>query len=660
MKTIALIQNDPQLKPYEHTILRRLEKAEIKELDFTDYKKTLTDIANNHLYYGLHKVGRTWILREWAPNATAIYLIGDFNNWQKTPEYQLKAIENGNWEIELSSTKLHHGDLYKLLIEWEGGSGERIPAYCRRVVQDEKSKIFSAQVWSPEVYKWKNKQPKKVENPFIYEAHIGMGTEECKVGSFVEFKNNVLPHIAELGYNVLQLMAIQEHPYYGSFGYQVSNFFAVSSRFGTPEELKELIDEAHRLGIAVIMDVVHSHAVNNELEGLSKLDGTEDLYFHNGPRGQHPAWNSRCFDYGKDEVITFLLSNLKYWLDEFKFDGFRFDGVTSMMYYDHGLGRDFTNYNFYYDGNQDDDAITYLILANKLIHQTNTNALSIAEDVSGMPGLAMPFKDGGVGFDYRMSMGVADYWIKIIKEKKDENWHVGDLFYELTNKRKDEKTISYAECHDQAMVGDQTIIFRLIGEEMYTAMNVFQPNLIVERGMALHKMIRLLSASTAGNGYLTFMGNEFGHPEWIDFPREGNKWSYHYARRQWSLMSDANLRYHFLNAFDESMINLLKTEKIYQQPCFAIAQNISDQVLAFKRNELLFVFNFNPTKSFADYGILIDAGSYHIVLNSDSAVFDGQNRIDDQMEYFTQPANDKAYLHLYLPARSVIVLKRKK
>jgi 1,4-alpha-glucan branching enzyme len=550
--------------------------------------------------------------------------------------------------------------LYKLLVRWRGGQGERLPSHCRRVVQDEATHIFSAQVWNPAPYAWRHPLPRAVRAPLIYEAHVGMATEEYRVGTYAEFREKVLPRIARLGYNTLQLMAVQEHPYYGSFGYQVSNFFAPSSRFGTPEELKALVDAAHGLGIAVILDVVHSHAVKNDNEGLSHFDGTEHQFFHAGARGLHPVWDSRCFDYGKSEVITFLLSNLKYWMEEFRFDGFRFDGVTSMMYLHHGLGKDFTSYGMYYDEAEDEQAITYLTLANKLIHALNPAAMSIAEDVSGMPGLAVPVADGGMGFDFRMNMGIADMWVKTLKAKQDEQWHVGDMFYELTNKRSDEKTISYAECHDQAMVGDKTLIFWLLDREMYTGMDVFTPNLLVDRGVALHKLIRLATLATAGNGYLNFMGNEFGHPEWIDFPRKGNGWSYDYARRQWRLADDTNLRYRFLQAWDKAMIALAAKEQLFGHRPFAIVQNTSDQVLIFKRGDLLFAFNFNPTQSFTGYGFELEEGEYADVLCSDSKAFGGFGRVDAGVPHCTAPVGGSNMLRLYLPSRTALVIKKKR
>jgi len=658
MASLKIIKNDPYLSPFTFVIANRFEKTKLKLKQIKSNKPKLTDAVNGHLYYGLHRHSNNWVIREWAPNAISIHLVGDFCNWKPNDEYSFSKLENGNWECKLPLKALKHGMLYKLLIDWGLGSHERIPAYCRRVVQDENTKIYSAQVWDlPTTYKWKHKTPKRVDNPLIYEAHIGMATSEEKVGSYVEFKENVLPRIAALGYNTIQLMAIQEHPYYGSFGYQVSNFFAPSSRFGTPEELKQLIDEAHRLGIAVVLDIVHSHAVKNEAEGLARFDGTDYQYFHEGVKGDHPVWDSRCFNYGKDEVINFLLSNCKYWLEDFKFDGFRFDGVTSMIYLHHGLGIDFVSYDMYFNDEQDEDALTYLALANILTHEINPDAITIAEDVSGMPGIASPFKDGGIGFDFRMSMGVADYWIKVIKEKKDEEWQVGDLYYQLTNKRNDEHTISYAESHDQAMVGDKTIIFRLIDKYMYTSMQNIDKNIVVDRGIALHKMIRLVTIATAGDGYLNFMGNEFGHPEWIDFPRVGNNWSYKYARRQWELADNTELRYYSLNEFDKAMINLIKKENILANKPKMIIQNDSDEVLIFSRAELLFVFNFNPTTSFTDYGFETNAGSYNVILNSDSENFGGENRNDDSQIHNTQYQNGSNWLKLYLPSRTAIVLK---
>ncbi|MBQ3605124.1 MAG: alpha amylase C-terminal domain-containing protein [Muribaculaceae bacterium] len=668
MKPLNIIKNDPWLEPYAEAITGRYQDAVNKERELVGKDGSLVDFANAHNYFGLHRTADGWVFREWAPNATDIVLIGDFTRWQEMAKYRLTRKENGVWELFLKHNDLHHGDLYKMIVYWEGGMGERIPAYANRVVQDEVSHIFSAQVWAPEeTYQWQIAEFKPDVSPLlIYECHIGMAQEREGVGTYVEFRDLVLPRIAKDGYNAIQIMAIQEHPYYGSFGYHVSSFFAPSSRFGSPEELKSLIDEAHRLGIAVIMDIVHSHAVKNEVEGLGRLDGSYNQYFYGDHRREHPAWDSLCFDYGKNDVLNFLLSNCKYWLEEFKFDGFRFDGVTSMLYYNHGLGQAFGSYGDYYNGGQDTNAITYLTLANKLIHEINPNAITIAEEMSGMPGLATKIKDGGMGFDYRMAMGIPDYWIKMLKEKKDEDWHPTSIYWELTNRRADEKTVSYVESHDQALVGDKTVIFRLIDDKMYWHMTKGDDDMTVGRGIALHKMIRLVTLASINGAYLNFMGNEFGHPEWIDFPREGNGWSYKYARRQWDLVDRKELKYHYLNDFDNAMIALVKKVKNFQKLAVEkLWEKDDDQVLAFKRGDYAFVFNFNPYKSFSDYGILAPAGEYSVVLSSDNPDFGGYGNVDEKVSHLTQydelyAPHGVEWLKLYLPARSAIVLKKKR
>ncbi len=648
-----IYQTDPWLEPFRPAIDARHERILAEKRKLAG-EGSLSAAVNNHLYYPLHKEGPEWVLREWAPNASRIYLIGDFNNWKRTDSYALKPVGQGNWEIRLPEICLHHGDLYKFWIEWSGGGAERLPAYATRVVQDPDTKVFSAQVWNPEPYEWKHRNPGKRPHPLIYECHIGMSSEQEKVSTFEEFRTTVLPRVKALGYNVLQIMALQEHPYYGSFGYQVSNFFALSSRFGTPEDFKRLVDDAHARGIAVIMDIVHSHSVINEAEGLSRFDGRDDLYFYKGHQGYHPAWGSRCFDYGKDEVKYFLLSNCKYWMEEYHLDGFRFDGVTSMIYWDHGLGKDFGNYSLYFDNGVDENAITYLALANMLIHELNPNAITIAEDVSGMAGLAAPFSAYGVGFDFRMAMGIADHWIKWIKELRDEDWSMGGIWWELTNKRADEKTISYAECHDQALVGDKTIIFRLMDKEMYYSMSKSSQNGIVDRGIALHKLIRLVTLATCGGGYLNFMGNEFGHPEWIDFPREGNGWSCKYARRQWSLADNPDLRYGGLQAFDAAMVKYVKAEKILNAFPEQLYVDERAKVLIFKRGNSIFAFNFSPNASYADFRFHAPDGVYVMAFNSDEERFGGFSRLQQDEKHFTVDG----VLSLYLPSRVVVVLKK--
>ena len=590
---LNILDYDPYLAPFKEDLsLRLFEFARTKKrLLGTD--GSLVDFANGYKYFGFQQESKHWTFREWAPNAKRAWLVGDFNNWENN--FELKQAYGGTWEISIPGM-LPVGSKVKVkLLLPSGETVYRVPSYIMFAVPNERHELDGVIV-QPK-YDWKNKAPQLKEAPLIYEAHIGISTEEYKINSYKEFTRDVLPRIKKAGYNTIQLMAIMEHPLYASFGYQVSNFFAISSRFGQPEDLMELIDQAHGMGLRVLLDVVHSHAVKNIEDGLNYFDGTENQYFHEGERGNHPAWKTKLFNYGKDEVIHFLLSNLKFWLDTYHFDGFRFDGVTSMLYHDHGLGTAFTDYSKYFSLNTDIEAVTYLMLANELTHLFNPSATTIAEDMSAMPGMALPISSGGIGFDYRLSMGIPDFWIKQLKEKTDNSLDLLSLWWELTTRRPGEKNIGYSESHDQALVGDKTIMMWLADEEIYWKMDLNSQSLKIDRAIALHKLIRLITFSLAGEGYLNFMGNEFGHPEWLDFPRQENHDDFQHARRQWSLADNKDLRFQYLLAFDQAMINLERHYKFLEspEPVQQLWIKNSDKLLAYKKGQLLFVFNFHPS-----------------------------------------------------------------
>ena len=657
----GILKTDPYLVPFKKDIELRMELFEAKRKELLANNKNLLDFASGYDYFGIHKTENGWVYREWAPAAERMYFTGDFNNWN-TESHPMTRLENGVFEIYLDGKNtLKAGQKIQAIVIFGGEMLRRIPTYATRVVQDPVTYVWCAEIENTfEEFAWTDVHFIPESTPFIYECHIGMSGEEGKVSTYKEFTKNILPRIKKAGYNTIQIMAVMEHPYYGSFGYQVSNFFAASSRYGTSKDLKRLINTAHKMGIAVLLVVVHSHAVKNTNEGLNEFDGTVYQFFHEGARGDHSAWGTKLFNYGKNEVLHFLLSNLKYWMKLFHFDGFRFDGVTSMLYHDHGLGSAFTGYDMYFSENTDVEAVTYLQLANELIHKINPNAITVAEDMSGMPGMCIPISEGGIGFDFRLSMGVPDLWIKTIKECADEEWDIIKLWYELTGRRPNEKNIGYAESHDQALVGDKTIMFRLCDAEMYVGMQKFGANPIIDRGIALHKMIRLLTASLAGEGYLNFMGNEFGHPEWIDFPRDGNGWSYHYCRRQWSLVDNPNLRYIELGDFDKAMIKLLKEQNLLDITPVNRWMHNDDKILIYTKNDFVFVFNFNAEKSFDGYFVPVgEKGTYKAVLSSDDGKFGGFSRVDTKRKYKaeTTPHNWIGF-NCYLPNRAAIVFKK--
>lgn len=660
-----ILEIDPYLQNYENDINLRMDNYKNKKKELLKNGETLSDFANGYKYYGFQKEKGGWIYREWAPEADELYLMGDFNDWNRR-SHPLHKNENGDWEIYIKGIRtIPHESFLKVIVISKGQERDRIPTYMNRVVKvynDDGNYDFKGQMWNPRKFNWTDEKfkNKKIDHPTIYETHIGMAQEKEGVGTYKEFEKNILPRVKELGYNTIQIMAIAEHPYYGSFGYQVSNFFAPSSRFGTPDELKSLINKAHNMGIDVLMDIVHSHSVKNIAEGINEFDGTDYQFFHAGPKGHHPAWDSKLFNYGKNEVIHFLLSNVKYWMEEFHFDGFRFDGVTSMLYHDHGLGTAFDSLDKYFSMNTDTDAVTYLQLATELAREIDPNAILIAEDMSGLPGMCMAIEDGGIGFDYRLAMGMPDFWEKTV-QKSDWDWDMYGMWYELTSMWRNEKTISYVESHDQALVGSKTIMFWLTDAEIYWHMNIDDQNMQIDRAMSLDKLIKFITISLANGGYLNFMGNEFGHPEWIDFPREGNNWSFKYCRRQWSLVDNENLKYKYLNEFDEDMLSLIKDYNIMDQETTQLWIEQDNKLLAFRRGDLIFLFNFHPTYSYENFNLPThEYGKYQVIFSSDDPKYGGHERISKDTTYETKEilGTDFTGITIYIPNRSALVLKK--
>jgi len=661
---LAIVAEDSWLSPYENHIQQRMDRLDQKLSEITQNHKSLLNYARWDKYIGLHTDPTTneWVLREWAPEAKSISLIGDFNSWDRQ-SHLFERDNNGIWQLKLSKNTLEHGQSIKLCITGaDNSTHDRIPSCINRVIQDPESHDFSAQIWNPEkTYQWQydltESTSAQKEAPRIYEAHIGIAGEEPKVHNFKHFTKEIIPRIAKAGYNYIQLMAIAEHPYYGSFGYHVSNFFAVSSRFGTPEELKELIDTAHKYKIRILFDIVHSHCVKNISEGLNKFDGTDYQYFHSGEKGNHPDWDSKLFDYSKENVQRFLLSNIRYWIEEFHIDGFRFDGVTSMLYDHHG-STSFDHYDKYFIHGVDEDAILYLQLATKLVREIKPECLLIAEDMSGMPGLARTIEDGGLGFDYRLAMGIPDFWIKLLKHCRDEELNMDLIWSTLANRRIHEKNISYAESHDQALVGDKTLAFWLMDKEMYTHMDLNSESSVIDRGIALHKIIRLLTLFLGGEGWLNFIGNEFGHPEWLDFPREGNSWSFHHCRRQWALVDHPELRYQHLSNFDQALMQFAKESGILSSGHAEqlYVQN-EQKIIAAKRNGLVLITNLHPNQSYPDLSIPVHQdGDHKIILDTDREEFGGFGRIGSKTNY--PSLGHPTEIKLYLPSRTCVILKK--
>ena len=668
-----IINQDEYLKPFELNIKKRVLKYKETMDEILKNEITLEYFSKSYEHMGLNLLRNGDIkYREYAPGAKGISLFGEFNNWNKE-QYWAKQDKFGYWELiipnENGAPKIQHGQIVKVNVVLEDGNWmERNPVWSRHLIQNKESMILENVFWNPEIkYKWKfpQKHIKKPNSLRIYEVHIGLSSFDPKINTYKEFAENILPRVKKMGYTAIQFMAIMEHADYASFGYHVNYLFAVSSRFGTPEEFMYLIDKCHENGLFVIMDIIHSHASSNVNDGFNYWDGTDHLYFHGGELGKHVQWNSRLYNYSSYETLRLLLSSCAYYINEFRIDGFRFDCVTSMLYTHHGIDYVFTgNYQEYFGEFFNEESSVYLMLANSLIHKINPEALTIAEDFSGMPGLCRPIEEGGYGFDYKLNMKICDKWKHFLMNLKDEEWNMGDIVYTLTNRRYNEKHISYCESHDQSFIGNYSLSSLLFSSERFWNMSINSPEtIVIGRGIALHKMIRLLSFALGGEGYLSFMGNEFGCPDSLDFPKKGNRFSYSHCRRRWDLCDNKELRYQFLYNW-EIIMNLL--EEIFNfigsKEEYISTKHEDDKVIVFEKGVLLFVFNFHPVKSFEGYQIGTKWGSKHkIILDSDEERFMGKGRLkaghDNLFPCIKKVFHNRPYnMKVYLPSRTCMVL----
>ena len=661
------------MKPFEINIKKRV--LEYKKIlnEIIKNEKSLENFSKSYEFMGISLLPNGDIkYREYAPGAKGISIFGEFNNWNKE-QYWAQKDKFGYWEVivpnENGAPKIQHGQIVKINVVLEDGNWmERNPIWSHYLIQNKENMILENIFWNPEIkYKWKypEKHMKKPNSLRIYEVHIGLSSFDPKINTYKEFAEDILPRVKKMGYTAIQFMAIMEHADYASFGYHVNYLFAISSRFGTPEEFMYLIDKCHENGLYVIMDIIHSHASSNVNDGFNYWDGTDHLYFHGGDLGKHVQWDSKLYNYSSYETLRLLLSNCSYYINEYRIDGFRFDCVTSMLYTHHGIDYTFTgNYQEYFGEYFNEESAVYLMLANILIHKLNPEALTIAEDFSGMPGLCRPVNEGGYGFDYKMHMKICDKWKNFLMDIKDEEWNIGNILYTLTNRRYNENHISYAESHDQSFIGNYSLSSLLLSSERFWNMSKKSPEtIVIDRGICLFKMIRLLTFALGGEGSLNFMGNEFACPDSLDFPKKENRFSYSHCRRRWDLCDNEELRYQFLYKWEvimnklEEIFNFIRSKDQYIS-----TKHEEDKVIVFEKGDLLFVFNFHPIKSFEGYQIGTKWGSKHkIILDSDEERFMGKGRLKyghENMFLSTKKQfNNRPYnMKVYIPSRTCMVL----
>ncbi|KAK7287576.1 hypothetical protein RIF29_00857 [Crotalaria pallida] len=556
-----------------------------------------------------------------------------------------------------------HGSKYRVYFNTPNGPLERVPAWATYVQPAVDGTQAYAIHWEPppeHVYKWKNTSPKVPKSLRIYEAHVGISGSEPKISSFNEFTDKVLPHIMETGYNAIQLIGVVEHKDYFTVGYRVTNFYAVSSRYGTPDDFKRLVDEAHGLGLLVFLEIVHSYAAADENVGLSMFDGSNDCYFHSGKRGQHKFWGTRMFKYGDPDVLHFLLSNLNWWIVEYQVDGFQFHSLSSMIYTHNGFASFTGDLEEYCNQYVDKDALLYLILANEILHALYPNIITIAEDATFYPGLCEPTSQGGLGFDYYVNLSVSEMWSTFLESVPDNEWSMTKIVNTLVSDRAyADKMLMYAENHNQSISGRRSFAEILFGE-IDEHSHHYKESLV--RGSSLHKMIRLITLTIGGRAYLNFMGNEFGHPKRVEFPTSSNNFSYSLANRQWDLLAKEGLN-RDLFSFDKDMMKLDENARVLSRR-FPYLHHVNDSsmVISYIRGPLLFIFNFHPTDSYDNYSIGVEeAGEYQVILNTDEIKYGGQGCLKED-QYFQKTVSKRVdglrnSLEVPLPSRTAQVYK---
>ncbi|CED82984.1 1,4-alpha-glucan branching enzyme/starch branching enzyme II [Phaffia rhodozyma] len=602
-ETRSLIDQDPDLENWDWYLNARFKhfQQSLEKLK-TIYPGGLDEFSSGYLKMGLVLHDDNSITyTEWAEGIIEASLIGDFNAFNPSAHLLKHEIDehtgSSYWTIHLpvmenGQPQIPLGSEVKIRITLPSGESlDRFPAWVLRATQSQNPPevLFRARIERlPPIYN--GARPLAPRTPKIYEAHIGAATSKPHaIGTFEEFEKNVLWRVKAGGYNTLQLMGIMEHPYYASYGYQVSSFFAVSSRFGSIASLTSLIDAAHKQGIRVILDVVHGHSCTNDMESLNMFNGTRGMYFSEDSKGDHPIWGT-------------------------------------------AVNQSWTgNYGQYFSSDTDHAGVEYFMLANHIIKTLFPFVTTIAEDTAGFPTLALSTDIGGLGFDYRLTLGPAYHLFHLLKtEPDDANWSVRDIVASLGNRRLQlgEKTIAFVESHDQCIEGGKTMSQWLFDDEIYTQMSVFQtPTPKVERAMALHKMLRLMVFAFAGEGYMNFMGNEFGHPEWLVFPSVQNGFHTTHCRRQWDLADfSRDLRYRDLARFDREM---LEAEERGQWGSAELGhvwtQDEDSRLVVFTRANHLFIFNWNTKLPAKDDNLPIPEpwaleGQYRIELSTTSGV----------------------------------------
>lgn len=628
----------------------------------TDKKHVGDDVAlylfhegNNikaYEYMGAHKVPEekdTVCFRVWAPHAKAVSVIGDFNSWDEEKDKMSLINDAGTWECYIKGVKEY--DNYKFLVT--SGSGKKTAKADPYAFHSETRPDTASKFYELSGYKWKDSKWQKdsksknvYQSPMnIYEVHAGSWKqhEDGNPYSYIDLANELVPYVKDMGYTHIELMPLSEYPFDGSWGYQVTGYFAATSRYGTPKDLMYFVDVCHQNGIGVILDWVPAHFPRDE-HGLSDFDGEACYEYADPKKGEHKSWGTKVFDFGRKEVMSFLMSSAVFWLDKYHIDGLRVDAVASMLYldYDREDGQWIANK---YGGNENLEAVDFLRKLNTNIFREFPGVLMIAEESTAWPLVSKPADAGGLGFNFKWNMGWMNDALRYfsmdgLSRKFNHNLLTFSFFYAFS------ENFILPISHDEVVHGKCSLIGKMPGEyeEKFSGVRSFMGYLIAHPGKKL-----------------TFMGQEFG--QFIE-------WKYD-AGLDWLLLGYE--KHAQLKNYIKKLNHIyLKYPPLWQEDCswegfkWFVPDDKDNSVIAFSRRdkdggEMACVFNFTPVER-KKYSFGVEnEGVYEVILNSDAKEFGGNGTGTK-----TKVTSKKVPMHGYensitldLPGLSAILLIRK-